>query len=141
MKTALIACCSQKLAHAAPARELYTSDLFKKSVAWAEKHCDQWFILSAKHHLVKPDQIIKPYDLALSELRKNRERAKWECRTSGMIRKVVPMRSEVVLLAGSIYRDEVESCLHYHCCETKVPMQGLGIGQQKQWLLMNTSAI
>src|SRR5690242_11928301 len=39
-RIALISCSSEKLDHAAPARDLYTSALFRKSVQWAEDVAD-----------------------------------------------------------------------------------------------------
>jgi hypothetical protein len=45
------------------ARNLYdASDYFTKMRAWAESHDRPWYILSAKHGLVAPDEIIAPYD-------------------------------------------------------------------------------
>lgn len=68
MRVGLISCCKEKLDHAAPARELYKSDYFRKSMAWISKpgRVDEWAILSAQHGLVLPDQVIEPYDLNLS---------------------------------------------------------------------------
>lgn len=61
----LVGCASQKLQRRAPAREHYVSQLFKKASAYAELTCDRWYILSAKHGLVRPDEIIEPYDMRL----------------------------------------------------------------------------
>jgi len=68
MRVGLIACCKEKLDHAAPAEELYKSQLFKASKQWITKKVDEWGILSAEHGLVLPDQVIEPYDRALSTL-------------------------------------------------------------------------
>lgn len=61
----LVGCVSQKLRRPAPARELYVSQLFKKASAYAEETCDRWYILSAKHGLVHPDDVREPYDVKL----------------------------------------------------------------------------
>jgi hypothetical protein len=61
----LVGRASQKLQRPAPARELYVSQLFKKASAYAERTCDRWYILSAKHDLVHPDEVIEPYDVRL----------------------------------------------------------------------------
>src|SRR5215203_6935079 len=42
-----ISCSKSKLTERAPARELYTGTLFKKAVAWAERHGYEWFVISA----------------------------------------------------------------------------------------------
>ncbi len=70
MRIGLVGCCKKKLDRAAPARELYQSDLFKSSVAWLEARdeLDGWAILSAKHRLVMPDDVIYPYELSLADM-------------------------------------------------------------------------
>lgn len=52
----LISCSAQKLDRPAPARELYCSPLFKKSIAYAEPRCSTTYVLSALHGLVALDQ-------------------------------------------------------------------------------------
>src|SRR5690606_20391996 len=51
----LIGCAKRKHPAAAPARDLYASPLFRKGRAYAEHAEVPWFILSAKHGLVAPD--------------------------------------------------------------------------------------
>ncbi len=47
----------------ARALEPYVSQLFKKASAYAELTCDSWYVLSAKHGPVHPDEVIEPYDV------------------------------------------------------------------------------
>src|SRR5690606_13413659 len=54
---ALVSCVSSKEPHAAPARDLYTSALFRKARAYAERNADAWYILSAKYGLVDPNRV------------------------------------------------------------------------------------
>jgi len=62
----LVSCTSKKLERPARARDLYSaSPNFPKWVAWVEDSCDRWFVLSAKHHLVHPDEVLPPYDQTL----------------------------------------------------------------------------
>jgi len=59
----LIQCTNSKRGEAAPAQKLYDkSTYFNKMRAWAETRGDPWYILSAKHGLVDPQTVIKPYD-------------------------------------------------------------------------------
>ncbi len=51
----------------APARELFTSPLFARRLAYAEAVGRPWFVLSAKHALVEPDELLTPYDVYLAE--------------------------------------------------------------------------
>lgn len=63
MRVALIGCSSIKLDMPARARDLYQGNLFKLSVGWVERRpFDGWGILSAKHGLVMPDQVLAPYN-------------------------------------------------------------------------------
>ncbi|WP_366521820.1 DUF6884 domain-containing protein [Herbaspirillum rubrisubalbicans] len=76
MKVALIDRCGPKLSAAAPASQLYRSPVFQKSKRYAELHCDEFAILSAKYGLVLADQVIDPYDLTLNGMTAV-ERRKW----------------------------------------------------------------
>jgi hypothetical protein len=51
---------------AAPAKELFVSPLFQARRKYAERVCDRWFVLSAAHGLLHPDQVVKPYDRSLA---------------------------------------------------------------------------
>jgi hypothetical protein len=42
--------------------------------------------------------------------------------------------AEVILLAGSRYREGVDLFLRQHGFSVSIPMEGLGIGKQLQWL-------
>ncbi len=76
MRVGLVGCVKSKLTQSAPARELYTSALFAGRRAYVEATCDQWFILSAKHGLVEPGEILAPYDETLKGATRD-ERRKW----------------------------------------------------------------
>lgn len=59
---ALIGCSATKLNRPAPARELYQGNLFKLARTWAEAQGLDWYVVSAKHKVVHPDQVLEPYD-------------------------------------------------------------------------------
>lgn len=63
---------------AAPARELYTGQLFQVSRRWAEQNADAYFIASAKHLLIEPDTEIEPYEQKLTDL--SAEDQRWRAR-------------------------------------------------------------
>lgn len=65
---ALVGCGKAKLDRPAPARDLYTGGLFRAARAHVEARYEHWGILSAKHHLVDPDRVLMPYDLAMTDL-------------------------------------------------------------------------
>jgi hypothetical protein len=69
MSIGLVSCTKSKLDHPCPARDLYTaSALFRKARAYCERHYDGWYILSAKHGLVHPHEVLAPYDLTLKRM-------------------------------------------------------------------------
>ena len=64
----VIGCGRGKLPMAAPARNLYTSERFRTSFGLALDLPTSHAVLSAKHGVVGPDQILEPYDLDLLTL-------------------------------------------------------------------------
>jgi hypothetical protein len=72
----LVGCVKTKVDQVSPARDLYVSDLFLGRKAAVEGRADTWFILSAEHGLVEPDERIKPYERALTKASRQ-ERREW----------------------------------------------------------------
>lgn len=67
MRVGLVGCAKTKQREAAPAQDLYVSPLFRGRRSYVEGTCDRWFILSAKHGLVSPDELLNPYEDCLNE--------------------------------------------------------------------------
>lgn len=125
----LVACSQLKRrVDIAPARSLYSSPLFRKSAAYAEQRCQRWYILSAKHGLLWPNQLVMPYDHKLDRT----GTATWDEMILGQLRKELAdtPSAHLIVLAGEQYR----GFLSLHEWPYEVPMQGLGIGQQLKWL-------
>jgi hypothetical protein len=129
---ALVGCGKTKLTYGAPAQDLYTGDLFRKARAFAEKHADRWYILSAKHGLVSPKTYLHPYDLACADLSPV-EREVWEMDVRREIRRRAGPGDTLVFLAGECYAGIVSGFPN-----VEKPLQGLGIGHRKAWLKRNT---
>lgn len=71
----IVACGAEKLDHPAPARDLYTSSTFKRAFAFASSRASMTgdgtapvFILSAKHGLLHPDEVVAPYDYRMADM-------------------------------------------------------------------------
>ena len=64
----LVSCVSAKRTTPALAKDLYQSDWFIKARAYAESVGSCWFILSAKYGLVRPDEMIEPYEMTLNTM-------------------------------------------------------------------------
>ena len=125
----LVACASAKLPHAAAARDLYDSALFKKSRAYAERGFDGWYVLSAKHGLVAPDVVLDPYNLTLNSLGIAARRG-WAGRVMGDLRSRLKAGDRVTFLAGKRYREFLEEPLRAMGVDVRVPLEGLRIGEQ-----------
>lgn len=66
MRIGLVGCTKSKLDTRARAADLYSpSALFRARRTHVERACDRWFILSAKHHVVSPEEVLDPYDQTL----------------------------------------------------------------------------
>jgi len=57
------------------AEDLYCSELFYKSRRYAQANYDDWLILSAEHGLVRPCDVLAPYDRKLTTLSPQERRA------------------------------------------------------------------
>ncbi len=130
---ALVGCVKQKLHQPAPARDMYTSTLFRFSKAYAEANSDKWYILSAKYGLVHPGQIINPYEETLNN--KNRiERRDWARDVHRQLHDADAIHDYVsfLWLAGQVYQRDLSILLaNYHQSD---PLRGLQIGKRLAWL-------
>jgi len=129
----LIACASKKRAFAAQARDLYDSVLFQKSREYVEYNCDSWYVLSAKHGLVTPTEIIAPYEETLNT-KSVEKRHDWADRVWTSLQTRLNPTDRVTILAGQKYRENLVEWISKHGCRVEVPMEGMGIGEQLQWL-------
>jgi len=116
----------------ARARDLYTSALFRGRRAYVERTCDRWFVLSAAHGLLDPDQMIEPYDVALKDALPS-ARSEWAAEVLRSIDETVGDLGEHVfeVHAGSAYRDHglVEG-LRGRGAGVEIPTEGLNQGRQ-----------
>ena len=107
------------------ARNLYTGQLFQLSMRVAELAKGAVLILSAKHYVLSPYQIVEPYECEMP--RTKSARAEWAKKTASML---VPFRSrETIVLAGKFYADATIGFTN-----KKTPLAGMGIGYQLQYL-------
>lgn len=131
----LVACGKLKRSTACAAQDLYVGDLFQKARAYAERR-GSWAILSAKHGLVLPTARLDPYNQTLIGA-SPAVRTEWAALVARQLREDFPNLTEVVFLAGRDYRYPLEALLSAAGIACSAPMQGLGLGQQKQWLMRN----
>ena len=148
-KIVLISCVATKLNKRAPAKDLYISNLFKKSMAYAKSlKPDKIFILSAKHHLLKLDTVIDPYDVTLSNvpiasrmkkpelkvLNKD-ERIAWGKEVINQLKNKCDLeKDEIIALAGKRYIEYLTP----HIKNLKEPLEGIGFFERISFLKENT---
>lgn len=137
-----VSCTKLKAAHAMPARNLYlASDWFSKARAYVEQFDADWFILSAEHGLTHPDTVIEPYDTTLCGMSKDNRRT-WASAVWAQLVRSGLIARPAVFLAGELYRENLETWFTRNGAEpdsARVPMRGLGLGEQKAWLAANTA--
>jgi len=132
-RVALVSCVKTKRKSAAAAQDLYISPLFNGLRRYSELNSDFWYILSAEHGVLYPDQIVAPYERTLNAMPKC-ERLAWAERVQQQLLKVLPVGAQVIVLAGERYRQFVIPFLQHHGFSVDVPMKGLGFGPQLHWL-------
>jgi hypothetical protein len=132
----LVACCRSKLRVPAPARDLYTSPLFRAARTYAERKYECWFILSAKYGLVDPSTVVEPYDLSLREL-SAAERAGWSLRVRDELVERFPTTTVLWIHAGATYCQAVRYAATH---QIETPVAGLRIGQQLAWYRQHRTA-
>ena len=133
MRIALVSCVKTKRGAPHPAKDLYTSPLFLGLRRYAETHADRWFILSAKHGLLDPDQVIEPYEATLNTMGV-RERRQWAENVKSQLVEVLPPDAEVIVLAGERYRKDLLPFLRRRGHRVTVPLEGVRFGKQLQYL-------
>lgn len=123
----LISCAKKKLNHAARAKDLYISHLFKLSWQYAQSlNADKIFILSAMHHLLDPEKVIGPYNLTLKEMSKG-DRECWAAMVLEELDKQADLENDnFIFLAGRDYIDGIEGKIVHK----EEPLKGLPYGKR-----------
>ena len=130
-KIVLISCASKKQSVTSRAVEMYISTLFNLNLQLARKlNPDYIFILSAKYGLITLDEMIEPYDLKLNKMSKI-DRINWAKKVLNELQQQTNLQKDhFIILAGNRYREY----LIQHLNSYEIPMEGLRIGQQLQFL-------
>jgi len=132
VRIGLVGCVKSKRQHPSPARDMYTSPMFRGRMRAVELGCDTWFVLSAKHGLLDPSEVIEPYDVALKNLPSDARRA-WSRKVLGaLLDRFGDLSGKVFEIhAGSAYRDNgLVSGLKAAGATVENPTEGLNRGQQ-----------
>lgn len=128
----LVGCVKSKRNAAAPAGDLYTSPLFTGRKRRVAANCSRWFILSAKHGLIVPDQFIEPYDETLTTKGQAARRA-WSSGILIQLREVLGDigQYDYEIHAGASYvAHGLRAGLVSSGANVSLPAEGLTLGQQ-----------
>ena len=131
-----ISCVKSKRTSTCAAKDMYTSPLFRGMLLYAQQLRPQKiFILSAEYGLLKPDDVIDPYEKTLKNM-KTSERSAWAGNVlSKLCQEADLQEDKFIFLAGAPYRESlIRHIRHY-----EVPMEGLSFGRQLQWLTERVS--
>lgn len=131
----LVGCVKDKAHEARQARDLYVSTLFSGRRAYVERSCGEWWILSAEHGLVHPDEMVAPYDVTLKDAGREARRVWSTGVLSEIDARVTPYPGDVFEIhAGAEYRDfGLIAGLRARDCAVEIPTEGLRIGHQLQF--------
>lgn len=136
MELGLISCTKSKRDDSAQPKELYMeSPLFRKARAYAERVHDEWYILSAKHHLLNPDgPPINPYEETLTTATAD-QRREWahilydQLNANGLLNS----DTTFVIHAGKAYYEPLLPLLEDEPISIEIPTEGLQIGNTLAW--------
>lgn len=132
----IVQCTDSKRDEPGPARELYDTgdwkaDYFRKQRAYA-RTADVWYIQSAKHGLLHPDDEIAPYNKHAKEID---DADAWaEGIADSLLDNHSPEDTVVELLGGRDYADPLTPALEARGFDVIEPLRGEGIGDRKRIL-------
>ena len=130
----LLGCVSLKQRHRARAKDLYTSPLFLGRRAHAESSGKPWYIFSAKHGLLAPDDEIDWYDVLLDERPAAQRAALGRKVVSDLQARLGSLDGLLVEIhAGKAYVGAVAEPLARAGARLSTPLAHLSIGRQLQW--------
>jgi hypothetical protein len=130
----LVACAKTKLGRPAPARDLYTSPTYIKSRRYAEGMGALWFILSAEHGLLTPEQLVAPYDRYLPDMSRSYREAwgRWTVERLALL--AGPLEARVIEVhAGAPYVAAIAPHLMDKGACLAEPLKGLRQGERAAW--------
>lgn len=130
---ALVACTKTKRKKATFAAALYVSPLFRKSFLAALDRCKQVRILSAKHGLLCPSDIISPYEQTLKKMRVA-SRSVWGERLTAQLAVAVKPRDTLVFYSGDDYYQPLAKSLATAGYHMERPLGRRSLGERLQYL-------
>ena len=130
----LVACSASKACQAKPAKELYKGTRFCYARCYVERLGHKWFILSGKHGLVCPDEVLEPYDCHLKQQSKQYQK-EWNQQVFLQVKRCLDGVTSIIFLAGEEeYYQGLVDPLCWHGRKVSTPLKGMNKGDQVSWL-------
>ena len=130
----LVAASKRRRGGIAPARDQFDpSPVFRRARDYCERTYAEWYILSARHYVLSPHQVIGPDDLSIHTLEAD-ERLVWAQRVALALfarqeRSAEPLR--FALYTSQRYADLLLRAAPTLAIE--LPLSGLGLSQRLRW--------
>ena len=118
----LVSCGRRKRCFAVPAKELYVSARFQRARASVEATGPPWFVISAEHGLLDPDEIIDPYDKTLKGATLEARR-QWAEKVKRQMDKYLPDGEIIVILAEEDYYKDLTTYLKKRFAHIMIPVE------------------
>ena len=134
MDIAFISCVKEKRIGKYKAKDLYTSDFFRKSFGYCSSKYDEVYILSAKYGLLGLEEEIENYEMTLNDFSKA-EKVEWSVMVYDQLETMIDDSDDLYFYVGNNYREHLLPLLSNNCF---VPLEGKGIGEQLQYFKNNT---
>ncbi|HET6293294.1 MAG TPA: hypothetical protein VFG33_07965 [Kribbella sp.] len=130
----LITCVKTKLSVPAAAKDLYISALFQKQRQYAERSGATWFILSAEHGLVRPEEWLAPYERYLPDCPPSYRNAwaQWSAARLELLLGTIAGKT-IEIHASSLYASCLTPALQTLGAIVSTPLAGLAQGQRLAW--------
>ena len=138
----LLGCVKLKASSPQQAKDLYVSDLFRKRRRYADQRGLPWFVLSAEHGLLRPDDLVAPYDVELKAQPASYRRV-WGAWVIERLRRELGVLTGVRLEvhAGDAYAEAMGEPARAAGAKLIRPLQGLMLGEQLAWYLAHSGLL
>lgn len=123
-----ISCGKAKKKVPCAAKDLYVGSLFQKCKKWVEKRGVRYYILSAKHGILCPEDIIEPYNMTIKG---KKEIEAWTKKVECQLLSLAFAKNEHVI---SLAPDRYTVPLRLYFASVKEPLKNLGLGERMQAL-------
>lgn len=130
-KIAVINCKAKKQKHACEAQEMYNvSFQFRSQIQFIEQYYDEYRILSSKYGLIKPTDVIEPYEISLAkggrlkqqQTLTNSEQQTWTNKVKQQIKQLEQEFDEVDLHISNSYLKTIKELLNDKVKHIKQPI-------------------